>query len=146
MPPATATRHTSRPLSGSGLAAGRGLSVEAVVAAGAAVERVGAVAAVEVVLAVAPAERVVTDERLERVVAVAAAQRVVAAPAVHLVLAVAAGQSVVAEVAGVDRFNNNQWHQDKQSNVYRKQTRQGGANALNIWIVDFKYLGIATFP
>ena len=50
------------------------------------------------------------------------------------------------DLAGVDRFDNNQWHQDKQSNVYRKQTRQGGANALNIWIVDFKYLGIATFP
>jgi hypothetical protein len=49
-------------------------------------------------------------------------------------------------LAGLDRFDNNQWHQDKQSTVYRKQTRQGGANALNIWIVDFKYLGIATFP
>ena len=30
--------------------------------------------------------------------------------------------------------------------TYRSQTRQGGANALNIWLVDFDYLGIATFP
>ena len=44
------------------------------------------------------------------------------------------------------RFNNNTWHQDKSSTTYRKATRQGGANALNIWLVDFKYLGIATFP
>ena len=49
-------------------------------------------------------------------------------------------------LAGVDRFDNNQWHRDRQSNAYRKQTRQGGADALNIWLVDFKYLGIATFP
>ena len=34
----------------------------------------------------------------------------------------------------------------EQSSTYRKQTRQGGANALNIWLVDFAYLGIATFP
>jgi hypothetical protein len=49
-------------------------------------------------------------------------------------------------LAGVDRFDNNNWHRDKESAQYRKQTRQGGANALNIWLVDFKYLGIATFP
>jgi hypothetical protein len=49
-------------------------------------------------------------------------------------------------LAGVDRFNNTQWHQDKQSSTYRKQTRKGGKNALNIWLVDFDYLGIATFP
>ena len=49
-------------------------------------------------------------------------------------------------LAGVDRWNNTQWHQDKQSSAYRKRTRQGGADALNIWLVDFKYLGIATFP
>jgi Pregnancy-associated plasma protein-A len=49
-------------------------------------------------------------------------------------------------LAGVDRYNNNQWHQDLQSESYRSQTRQGGANALNIWLVDFDYLGIATFP
>jgi hypothetical protein len=49
-------------------------------------------------------------------------------------------------LAGVDRYFNTQWHQDKSSATYRKATRQGGANALNIWLVDFKYLGIATFP
>jgi len=49
-------------------------------------------------------------------------------------------------LAGVDRYNNNQWHNDLQSESYRSQTRLGGANALNIWLVDFDYLGIATFP
>lgn len=49
-------------------------------------------------------------------------------------------------LAGTYRYNNNQWHQDKQSASYRKQTRKGGANALNMWLVDFNYLGIATFP
>ncbi len=49
-------------------------------------------------------------------------------------------------LAGIDRFYNTQWHQDRQSSSYRSQTRQGGANALNIWLVDFAYLGIATFP
>ena len=58
----------------------------------------------------------------------------------------AANLGFTFRLAGVDRYDNNQWHQDKQSNSYRKLTRQGGANALNMWIVDFKYLGIATFP
>ena len=49
-------------------------------------------------------------------------------------------------LAGVDRFSNDAWHVDRSSQTYRKQTRQGGANALNMWLVDFKYLGIATFP
>ena len=49
-------------------------------------------------------------------------------------------------LAGVDRYNNSTWHRDRQSATYRSQTRQGGANALNIWLVDFEYLGIATFP
>ena len=49
-------------------------------------------------------------------------------------------------LAGVDRYYNTQWHQDKSSSTYRSQTRQGGADALNIWLVDFAYLGIATFP
>lgn len=49
-------------------------------------------------------------------------------------------------LAGVDRYNNTQWHQDKQSTTYRTKTRLGGKNALNIWLVDFAYLGIATFP
>jgi hypothetical protein len=50
------------------------------------------------------------------------------------------------QLAGTFRYNNNNWHKDKQSSTYRKQTRKGGANALNIWLVDFSYLGIATFP
>ncbi len=65
----------------------------------------------------------------------------------------AGGESSVASntgftfsLAGVDRYYNTTWHQDRQSSTYRSQTRQGGANALNIWIVDFSYLGIATFP
>ncbi|MGW6278221.1 zinc metalloprotease [Kribbella sp. NPDC055071] len=49
-------------------------------------------------------------------------------------------------LAGTDRFNNNTWHTDGQSTTYRAQTRKGGKNALNIWLVDFSYLGIATFP
>ncbi len=49
-------------------------------------------------------------------------------------------------LAGVDRYNNDLWHRDQQSTQYRTQTRQGGANALNVWLVDFAYLGIATFP
>lgn len=49
-------------------------------------------------------------------------------------------------LAGTFRYNNNQWHKDRQSKKYRSQTRQGGASALNIWLVDFNYLGIATFP
>lgn len=49
-------------------------------------------------------------------------------------------------LAGTYRYSNTQWHQDRQSTTYRAQTRKGGANALNIWLVDFSYLGIATFP
>jgi hypothetical protein len=49
-------------------------------------------------------------------------------------------------LAGTDRFYNDTWHRDGASSKYRKQTRRGGADALNIWLVDFKYLGIATFP
>ena len=49
-------------------------------------------------------------------------------------------------LAGANRIANNTWHADRQSTTYRAQTRQGGKNALNIWLVDFKYLGIATFP
>jgi hypothetical protein len=58
----------------------------------------------------------------------------------------AANTGFTFTLAGVDRFNNTTWHKDRQSTTYRAQTRQGGANALNIWLVDFKYLGIATFP
>ncbi len=49
-------------------------------------------------------------------------------------------------LAGTDRFYNDAWHNDRNSNQYRKATRQGGADALNIWLVEFGYLGIATFP
>jgi hypothetical protein len=49
-------------------------------------------------------------------------------------------------LADVDRWYNDSWHQDKASNGYRSLTRRGGADALNIWLVDFKFLGIATFP
>jgi Pregnancy-associated plasma protein-A len=47
---------------------------------------------------------------------------------------------------GTFRYNNDAWHQDKQSTKYRKETRKGGMDALNMWLVDFAYLGIATFP
>ncbi|MGH3331494.1 MAG: zinc metalloprotease [Nocardioidaceae bacterium] len=49
-------------------------------------------------------------------------------------------------LAGTYRYNNDQWHKDRKSTQYRSQTRKGGADALNIWLVDFSYLGIATFP
>ncbi len=49
-------------------------------------------------------------------------------------------------LAGTDRFFNDTWHTDGASSTYRSQTRQGGADALNIWLVDFDYLGVATFP
>jgi hypothetical protein len=50
-------------------------------------------------------------------------------------------------LAGKDRFFNSTWHHDRSSTTYRSQTRRGGANALNIWLVDFApTLGIATFP
>jgi pregnancy-associated plasma protein-A len=58
----------------------------------------------------------------------------------------AANTGFTFTLAGTYRYNNNNWHKDKQSATYRKQTRKGGANALNIWLVDFAYLGIATFP
>ena len=49
-------------------------------------------------------------------------------------------------LAGTDRFYNDAWHNDRSSSKYRKATRLGGADALNIWLVEFDYLGIATFP
>ncbi|UUZ59784.1 hypothetical protein [Nocardioides sp. B-3] len=60
--------------------------------------------------------------------------------------ATAAATGFTFTLAGVDRFNNDQWHHDRKSTQYRAATRRGGANALNIWLVDFSYLGIATFP
>ena len=58
----------------------------------------------------------------------------------------AADTAFTFTLAGTDRFYNNTWHRDGSSSKYRKATRQGGANALNMWLVDFSYLGIATFP
>jgi hypothetical protein len=58
----------------------------------------------------------------------------------------AANTGFTFTLAGTFRYNNNNWHKDRQSTQYRAQTRKGGANALNIWLVDFSYLGIATFP
>jgi hypothetical protein len=50
------------------------------------------------------------------------------------------------KLAGTDRYSDSSWHADGASTTYRAKTRQGGRNALNIWLVDFDYLGIATFP
>ena len=58
----------------------------------------------------------------------------------------AAATGFTFTLAGVDRFFNDKWHNDQQSNQYRRLTRQGGPEALNIWLVEFPYLGIATFP
>jgi hypothetical protein len=58
----------------------------------------------------------------------------------------AANTGFTFSLAGTDRFYNDTWHRDGASTTYRKQTRKGGANALNIWLVDFSYLGVATFP
>jgi hypothetical protein len=58
----------------------------------------------------------------------------------------AADTGFTFELAGTDRFYNDTWHRDGSSSTYRKKTRKGGANALNIWLVDFSYLGVATFP
>ncbi|HET8961145.1 zinc metalloprotease [Nocardioides sp.] len=50
------------------------------------------------------------------------------------------------DLVRIDRFKNTAWHKDRRSGHYRAVTRKGGARALNIWLVDFAYLGIATFP
>jgi len=49
-------------------------------------------------------------------------------------------------LAGVQRYYNDKWHTDKDSLRYRARTRVGGPETLNIWLVDFSALGIATFP
>jgi Pregnancy-associated plasma protein-A len=58
----------------------------------------------------------------------------------------AATTNFTFHLAKTDRYYNSTWHRDGSSTTYRAKTRLGGANALNIWLVDFKYLGIATFP
>ncbi|MFW6869867.1 zinc metalloprotease [Nocardioides sp. CPCC 206347] len=64
----------------------------------------------------------------------------------HDVNGTAGDTGIRFRLAGTERIANNSWHTDRQSTTYRAQTRDGGKNALNIWLVDFKYLGIATFP
>jgi hypothetical protein len=58
----------------------------------------------------------------------------------------AANTGFTFTLMGVDRIANDAWHTDQNSELYRRLTRQGGADALNIWLVDFIYLGVATFP
>jgi pregnancy-associated plasma protein-A len=58
----------------------------------------------------------------------------------------AAATGFTFALAGVDRYYNDIWHKDNASNKYRSLTRLGGVNALNIWIVEFRYAGIATLP
>lgn len=47
---------------------------------------------------------------------------------------------------GVKRYYNDTWHHGGESVKYRSLTRVGGADALNMWLIDFGGLGIATFP
>lgn len=58
----------------------------------------------------------------------------------------AADTTFTFELAGVTRYADDRWHRDRQSRGYRSATRVGGPETLNIWLVDFVYLGIATFP
>jgi hypothetical protein len=58
----------------------------------------------------------------------------------------AANTGFTFTLAGKERIANDKWHLDKNSPKYRRDTRQGGADALNIWLVDFDLLGVATFP
>ena len=60
--------------------------------------------------------------------------------------ATAADTGFSFELAGTERYFNDVWHKDHSSSTYRKATRRGGADALNMWLVDFKLLGVATFP
>jgi hypothetical protein len=50
------------------------------------------------------------------------------------------------ELKDVRRYSNDTWHRDKASSSYRSETRVGGPETLNIWIVNFYLLGVATFP
>jgi hypothetical protein len=59
---------------------------------------------------------------------------------------VAADTGFTFTLAGVDSYRNDTWHQDGDSENYRAKTRKGGKGALNIWLLDFDNLGIATFP
>jgi hypothetical protein len=57
-----------------------------------------------------------------------------------------AGVGVSFNLIDTRRYDNTIWHEDGQSAQYRSLTRVGGARALNIWLVDFVQLGIATLP
>ncbi|MFP5252859.1 MAG: zinc metalloprotease [Actinomycetes bacterium] len=50
------------------------------------------------------------------------------------------------ELVGTKTYFEDRWHLDRQSRGYRSVTRVGGPETLNIWLVDFVYLGMATFP
>ncbi len=58
----------------------------------------------------------------------------------------AAKSGFTFELIGTEYYNDDRWHNDRQSRGYRAETRVGGPETLNIWLVDFVYLGIATFP
>ena len=60
--------------------------------------------------------------------------------------AAAANTGFSFALAGVDRSTTTRGTRTSRRRRTARPTRQGGANALNIWLVDFKYLGIATFP
>jgi Pregnancy-associated plasma protein-A len=49
-------------------------------------------------------------------------------------------------LADIERHVDNAWHRDRQSAAYRAKTRRGGVGALNVWLVGFRDLGVATFP
>ncbi|VXB75504.1 zinc metalloprotease [Nocardioides sp. AX2bis] len=57
-----------------------------------------------------------------------------------------AGSGFDFDLSGIDRTYDDRYHQDRLSEEYRAETHRGGARALNIWLVDFEYLGVATFP
>jgi hypothetical protein len=58
----------------------------------------------------------------------------------------AADTTFTFDLVGTQRYTDDRWHKDRQSRGYRATTRVGGAETLNIWLVDFVYLGVATFP
>ena len=58
----------------------------------------------------------------------------------------AADTGIRFALADVDRFADAAWHKDRESSTYRARTRRGGARALNVWLVGFNDLGVATFP
>lgn len=92
------------------------------------------------VMTSATGEGDVTDEQIEAQIAVL--NRTFAGRESRF----AADTSFTFELVGTERYTDDRWHRDKQSRGYRAATRVGGAETLNIWLVDFVYLGVATFP